>query len=269
MIPQNKAKRMQKKKPEVLCRYGNWHARDIVPWVCERPSFQAFGKARRCSLWAGPIIEAFSSIQTVMASTSLSSLALPCTDSKSQRSFPMERQPRMLKDFLSSDELNSCSSNGFKSSPRQSTVRNLLEFDLEAKNNVAESKLLRSRSRAASTTISAVHKASEIVINAVKSSSVLPRSISWRLLRREFWNNKCKNDDLGVISATVKVKDILRWRSFRDLIEEKPPPLDFDFSSSSPCRCTTLTGSTSTDSSSNSSSWCESNFIAKYLPWWY
>ncbi|KAA8520571.1 hypothetical protein F0562_014827 [Nyssa sinensis] len=164
----------------------------------------------------------------------LSSPRLPRTESKPKRSSPIGRQPLMLKDFLS-DNSNSCSSNGFRSFPRQPTVRHILEFDFKA-DNIVTSKLLRSRSRAASTTISAIHKASEIVIKAVrhlpfasvKSPSVLPRSVSRRLLKREFWK-KCRNDDVGQISVTVRVKDILRWRSFRDLVEELQPPLDSPF----------------------------------------
>uniref|UniRef100_A0A5B7BQW2 Uncharacterized protein n=1 Tax=Davidia involucrata TaxID=16924 RepID=A0A5B7BQW2_DAVIN len=192
---------------------------------------------------------------------SLTSPRLPYaeTESKPQRSFPIERRPRMLKDFLSENS-NSISSNGFKSFPRQSNVRHFLELDVKS-DNVVTSKLLRSRSKAASTTISAIHKASEILINAVRhlpfvSVKSPSPSVSRRLLKREFWK-KCRNDDVGQISVTVKVKDILRWRSFRDLVEEKEPPLDFS--------CSPYAGSTT---SSNSYNWCESEFTAEYLPFW-
>lgn len=73
----------------------------------------------------------------------------------------------------------------------------------------------------------------------------------------------------------MRVKDILRWTSFRDLVDEKLPqslPLDF---ASSPHHCTTattITESTTTttttttcSSSSNESSWCDSDFTAEFL----
>ncbi|KAL2461626.1 hypothetical protein Adt_45046 [Abeliophyllum distichum] len=104
----------------------------------------------------------------------------------------------MLKDFLRDD---SYSSNPCKASPV----------------------LLRSRSRkAAETTISAIHK----VINVVKffpfssvNPLVLPRSVSRKLSRR----SRNRSENFQEVSVTLKVKDILRWRSFRDLVEEKSP----------------------------------------------
>ncbi|CAB4269861.1 unnamed protein product [Prunus armeniaca] len=173
---------------------------------------------------------------------------------------PIERRPRMLlKDFLNENS-NSCSSSGFKSFPRKqspfnprSPQKNLIEFDPKptssnSKNNpTITSKLLRSRSKAASTTISAFQS----LMNASSS------------------RKQCQNQ----VQITVRVKDIIRWTSFRDEMLPPPPPLDY---ASSPLHCTTsttITGSTTTtcttcSSSSSGSSWCDSDFTAEFLPSW-
>ncbi|CAI9764824.1 unnamed protein product [Fraxinus pennsylvanica] len=106
----------------------------------------------------------------------------------------------MLKDFLRDDYY---SSNPCKTSPV----------------------LLRSRSRkAAETTISAIYKVINVVklfkFSSVKSPLVLPRSFSRKLSR----GSRNRSESFQDVSVTVKVKDILRWRSFRDLVEEKSPP---------------------------------------------
>ncbi|CAI9770248.1 unnamed protein product [Fraxinus pennsylvanica] len=168
----------------------------------------------------------------------------------------------MLKDFLKDDSF-SCSSNNLRlfprKSPRKSNVR-----------NKPSPILLRSGSKAAATTFYALNKVIKAVkffpFASVKSPLVLPRSISSKLSRR----TKNRNENFPQVS--VKVKDILRWRSFKDLAEEKAMPLDF--SSSSPIWCTTTTtttttGSTSTTTScSNRSSWCDSDFTAADSPSW-
>ncbi|KAI9076946.1 hypothetical protein K1719_041108 [Acacia pycnantha] len=83
----------------------------------------------------------------------------------------------LLKDYLR-DDLSSSSSSGFKSFPRRqccTTVRfGLLEKDLQAKRNhlLRPTSSISHRSSCsftvASSTISALHKASRAVINAVK-----------------------------------------------------------------------------------------------------
>ena len=176
-------------------------------------------------------------------------------NSMQRRHFQIERRPRMLKDFLI-DDSNSCSSNGFKSFPRKAshcTVRNLLECDggERGSNSNNKSTFLRSRSTAAATTISAFQKASEIVINAVKSPSFLQRS-----LKRRFWRRN-STEERGMKVTVIRVKDIVRMRSFRDVIEEKSAPSD-------------STGSitTTATTSSNGSSWCGSDFTADYVQSW-
>ncbi|OMO78701.1 hypothetical protein CCACVL1_14203 [Corchorus capsularis] len=193
---------------------------------------------------------------------------------RQRKHFPLERRPRMLKDFLL-DDSNSCSSNGFKSFPRKpchdssSVIRNLIQIDLNsdhAKANQGQ-RLQRSRSKAAATTISALQAMINAVkaihfITSVKSPSILPRTLSRKLSKK----SSAKETEVKI---TVRVKDIIRWKSFRDLVDEKSPPSDF---ASSPHHCTTTTvtttttGSTCTPCSSNGSSWCESDFTSEYLP---
>ncbi|OMP07885.1 hypothetical protein COLO4_06963 [Corchorus olitorius] len=207
---------------------------------------------------------------------SLSTVSCSNMNPRQRKHFPLERRPRMLKDFLL-DDSHSCSSNGFKSFPRKpcedssSIIRNLIQIDLNlghAKANQGQ-RLQRSRSKAASTTISAL----QAMINAVKaihfitsvkspSTSILPRTLSRKLSKK----SSAKESEVKI---TVRVKDIIRWKSFRDLVEEKTPPSDF---ASSPHHCTTTTitttttGSTCTPCSSNGSSWCDSDFTSEYLP---
>lgn len=107
----------------------------------------------------------------------------------------------MLKDFLR-DDPNSCSSD-FLSFPRLSgtTVRNLLEIDLNCEDDAfGERRLRRSRSvSAASTTISAFHKAVMIAVKhfpfysreSSTKQGILPRSLS-QTLRRSFSKKKAR-----------------------------------------------------------------------------
>lgn len=165
----------------------------------------------------------------------------------------------MLKDYLRDDFLSSCSSNGFKSFPRRqccTTLRYLLEFDLKARcSPTTDAKrhrfLRRTRSKAvASTTISALHRASQAVINAVKKQlpfhesvkspstpalngplkGLVPRSISRKLFsRKSFWRK-----------AENKERDIGRCTLCREIPNERDKPSD------------------STSTSSHSESWAES-----------
>ncbi|KAK1376242.1 hypothetical protein POM88_032435 [Heracleum sosnowskyi] len=150
---------------------------------------------------------------------------------------PMGQKPKMLKDFLADNS----------HSGRVSFFEDNLNMTFS---NKAFSKFL----------IKYLPFTSNI-----KPPSILPRSISRRLSKSRTVHQKVNARDLAV---KVKVKDILRWRSFRDLADEQSPPLDF---SSSPHHCTTVTtttGSTSTRSSSGRSSWCDSDFTAEDLPSW-
>ena len=178
----------------------------------------------------------------------------------------------MLKDYLRDDFLGSCSSNGFKSFPRRqccTTVRYLLEFDLIAKcsptTGAKRHRLLRrTRSKAvASTTISALHRASQAVINAVKKQlpfhesvkspspspparngplkGLLPRSLSRKLFsRKSFWRK-----------AENKESDIGRCKLCREIPNERDKPSDQAGHHSR----------ASTSTSSHSDSWAESEFF--------
>ncbi|XP_068635826.1 uncharacterized protein [Aristolochia californica] len=172
-------------------------------------------------------------------------------------------KPLMLKDFLQDD---SHSSSGFLSCPRRcnTTVRNLIEVDLkDSTAPKSSSKLLRSRSKAASATITKFRKASEAVIKAVKhlpfspvrsqtsdrpKQRLLPRSLSHRL-KRSFRSKSQKCD--SQIIATVRVRDIMRWKSFSE-VETTTKSVDFSSSIQ-----------TSSTNSSNSS-WTDSDFSLQF-----
>ncbi|KAK4364250.1 hypothetical protein RND71_015608 [Anisodus tanguticus] len=170
-----------------------------------------------------------------------------------------ECRPKLLKDFLQDD------SHSYNKKQQQHVQCNLRVL------NKKSSQLLRRNrsSRAASTTKSVIHKVINIVkflpFASVKSPSILPRSISKKLsrIRRNYKENQnhIKNHEVS-----VTVKDILRWKSSRDLVEKKSTPLDYTY------RCTAATATattTSTTTSSQRSSWCDSDFTAEDLPYWY
>ncbi|XVF73293.1 hypothetical protein PTKIN_Ptkin12aG0190000 [Pterospermum kingtungense] len=209
-----------------------------------------------------------SSSSSSSSSSSTSSCSNPNPKQRKQYS-PLEQSPRMLKDFLL-DDSNSCSSNGFKSFPRKAsdfTIQNLIQLDLNSAH--AKPKLQRSRSKAASTAISAFQAMLNAVKNihfaSAKSPSILPRSLSRKQSKKINSQLNVENKE-SEIKITVRVKDIIRWKSFRDLVEEKSGPSDF---APSPHHCTTTTtttGSTCTPCSSNGSSWCDSDFTSECLP---
>lgn len=153
--------------------------------------------------------------------------------------FSFECRPKLLKDFLQDDiSFEPHSQKAYK-------------FTSQRFFNKNSSQLHRSRSsRAASATISAIHKVINIVkflpFAYVKSPSILPRSISRKLSRRNHKEaeNYIMNHEVSV-TVKVKVKDILRWKSSKDLVEEKSTPLDYAYS---PFRCDFT--------AENLSSWC-------------
>ncbi|XP_042506364.1 uncharacterized protein LOC122082706 [Macadamia integrifolia] len=215
--------------------------------------------------------------------------ASPGIESRKRKPFPIEGSPQMLKDFLN-DDFSSCSSNGFSSFPRRAcftTVRNLVQMDLNSRDSDNAEKLLRSRFKVASKTISAFHKASAVVIKVIKylpfssikaptephnrtKQGILSRSLS-RSLRQNFWKKRDKVENYD-IKVRVMVKDIIRWKSFGDLIEEKqqkPPDI-----CSSPLQISSIaatavaddgTTATTSISSNNSNSWTDCDFTSEYL----
>lgn len=150
----------------------------------------------------------------------------------------------MLKDCLLEDS-NSCSSNGFKSIPRRSPFD---PFPMIPK---------RKQSNALLAVINAVKS---LRSNTIKSapSGILPRSLSRRL------SSKKKADNQASITI-VRVKDIVRWSSSKDLHEDishfkLSPPHQYTTKT-----MTTTTGS-STTTSTSCSSWCDSDFTSEFLP---
>ncbi|KAB1226537.1 hypothetical protein CJ030_MR1G025654 [Morella rubra] len=164
---------------------------------------------------------------------------LPSDDQNQRKPALIQQRPLMLKDCLRDDFLRSCSSNGFKSFPRRqccTSLRFLLEVDLKV--TMKQRLLSRSRSKAAaSTTISALQRASASVINAVKkklpfhsckSSSpsirnggsrkgLLPRSLSRKLFFKRSFCNKASHKE---------VSENGRGRLFRDILNEQDKPSD-------------------------------------------
>lgn len=144
-------------------------------------------------------------------------------------------------------------------------MKTLIEIAIyNPSNNIASFKLLKSRSKAAaSTTISAFQAMMNAVKNvhfiAVKSPSLLPWSLSRRLSKK-----KCQNKG-SEVKMTITVKDIIRWKSFRDIVEDKAPPSDLP---PSPHHCTTTTTRSTSTTPRSGSSWCDSDFNSDYLPSW-
>ncbi|ESQ37726.1 hypothetical protein EUTSA_v10029270mg [Eutrema salsugineum] len=160
----------------------------------------------------------------------------------------MELRPRMLKDCLLEDS-NSCSSNGFKSIPRRPTLNQFPLIPTKRKESNALQAL--------------INVVKNLRSNAVKStpSGLLPRSLSRRL------SSKNKAVENKAIITVVRVKDIVRWSSSKDLHEE-----DISHFEPSPPRqyttktITTTTTGSSTTSGTSCSSWCDSDFTSEFLP---
>ncbi|KAJ6347511.1 hypothetical protein OIU76_004061 [Salix suchowensis] len=201
----------------------------------------------------------------------MASSVISSSSSCKQIPFLIERKPLMLKDYLL-DDLSSCSSNGFKSFPRIhrcTTVRFLLEIDLKTKQQRHQKQLYKrsKSSKAASTTISALQKASAAVIKAVKllpfpsaptvkspspsrtRKGLVPRSLSRKLFTKSFWRKT--PDHSG--QYCKENNGIRGWRLFHEFLEEQDRPSDQISSRIS----------TSSRTSSNSNVWTpESEFSA-------
>ncbi|XP_028759110.1 uncharacterized protein LOC114718025 [Neltuma alba] len=151
------------------------------------------------------------------------------------------RSPRTLRDLLSESSISSPSpSSGFKPIPRNpirsTTMRSLIEMDL---NN---SSSRNSNRRILNSLLNALVKRFSTL--AVKSPSILSRSVSRKLSRKSNSRN-CRGS--AEIKVPLRIKDIVRWKSFGDREEEQHQPLDFSSASSS-------------SSSSKGSSWSDSDF---------
>lgn len=194
-----------------------------------------------------------------------SSISLSNMNVLQRKPFQIERRPKLLKDFLD-DDSNSCSSSGFKSFRRQQPYNPKIVSKTSFSNPKPSVPKQQTTLSAFQALINAVKN---IPFTTVKSPSFLPRSLSRRLSKRDHSRpNMSSKGNQHELKISVKVKDILRWTSFRDLVDEKSPPLDF-----SPLphdHYTTTTGSIddSCISDGSSFSWCESDFTAEFLPSW-
>lgn len=164
-----------------------------------------------------------------------------------------ERRPRMLKDFLS-ENLNSCSSSGFKSLPRRTIPNDVVTLTPNAKSTTFQTLIKTIR-----------NNVSFFKITKSPSSMLsLPRSLSRKLSSNKRRRNKtCKGESaIEIQISTVKIKDIIRWKSFRDLqISVVPsPPLDFHRYVTESSTVTTVT-TCSSSSSAGGSSWSDGDFL--------
>ncbi|GAU47004.1 hypothetical protein TSUD_186460 [Trifolium subterraneum] len=162
----------------------------------------------------------------------------------------------MLKDYLR-DDLSSCSSSGFKSFPRRqccTTVGFLLEKDHQLKHKKRKTNTTLPRRRP---TVTALQRASEAVITAIKSLSsqkkastgVLSRSFSRKLLSRRFWRKAAKEQGSeGVLKCR---------RSFRELLMQERDYKPTSFSEDTIFAAKSIT---SVSSGCCSNSWGESEF---------
>ncbi|KAF1889515.1 hypothetical protein Lal_00024842 [Lupinus albus] len=171
-----------------------------------------------------------------------------------------QRKFKMLKDFLSENP-NSCSSNGFKSLPRKpnhtNNNNNLIESRTKNQNSSSNNNHSSSPFQKLINTITTI----SFFIAVKKSPSInfLPRSLTRKLSSSSSRSRK-RTQSFSNESCTVKIKDIIRWKSFRDLVEQQPPPLDFHRN--------TVGSTTTTCCSSSGSSWCDSDFTSGYLSSW-
>ncbi|KAK8477393.1 hypothetical protein V6N13_076209 [Hibiscus sabdariffa] len=220
-------------------------------------------------------------------------ISIPTDHIKLSKTISFQKKPLMLKDYLLRDDLSSCSSNGFKSFPRQhcctNTVRFLLEAELKkSKDNYSTTtkRLLKRRcKKPGATTISALQRASEAVLNVVKllpfpsiksSSPSLKRnssrqahfstSFSRKLFKRSLWRKADKEDGGGGDGGEIR-----RCKLFSEFLEEKNQPSDPNSTSNvnttSDSSATTMINSrVSSDTTSNS--WAESAFTEDVLQSW-
>nr|XP_027084259.1 uncharacterized protein LOC113706536 isoform X1 [Coffea arabica] len=165
------------------------------------------------------------------------------------------RKPLMLKDYLL-DDLSSCSSSGFRTYPRRqccTSVGFLLEINLKNKppKHIKRPPLKNPSKPLPSAFQRAINAVKSLPFAAIKSSSstssnklrltLLPRSLSRKLLKRSFWK---RNDR----------KEIPRLEPISQLIvQNTSPPSDFTAS--------TATGDRYS-SSSESNSWWDCDFTA-------
>ncbi|CAJ2657671.1 unnamed protein product [Trifolium pratense] len=170
----------------------------------------------------------------------------------------MERRPRMLKDFLS-ENLSSCSSSGFKSLPRR-TISN------DAVKNTIQIHHTHSSSSKFQTLIKTI-KNNVSFFKITKSPSTmlsLPRTLSRKLSsKRRTTSQRCKGErEIEIEISTVKIKDIIRWKSFRDLQQPSVPLPPFDFNRYVTESSTVTTATTTCSSSDGGSSWSDGDFFS-------
>ncbi|KAL5062084.1 hypothetical protein RYX36_023821 [Vicia faba] len=174
----------------------------------------------------------------------------------------MEKRPRMLKDFLSENP-NSCSSSGFTSFPRITPQNDVVK--LTPINNTIQIHHHSHSSSSKFQTLIKTIKNNVSFFRITKPPSTmlsLPRSLTRKLSskRRRRRNQGCKGErETEIEFSTVKIKDIIRWKSFRDLQPSVPsPPVDFHRYVT---ESSTVTTATTCSSSDDDSSWSDADFF--------
>ncbi|KAL4339297.1 hypothetical protein GQ457_08G028050 [Hibiscus cannabinus] len=223
-------------------------------------------------------------------------ISIPTDHIKLRKTISFQKKPLMLKDYLLRDDLSSCSSNGFKSFPRQhcctctTTVRFLLEAELKKSKDsysITTKRLLKRRcKKPGATTISALQRASEAVLNAVKllpfpsikSSSPslkrnssrqahFSRSFSRKLFKRSLWRKADKEDGIGGGDGG----EIRRCKLFGEFLEEKNQQSDPNSTSNvntTSDRSATAMIDSRVSSDTTSNSWAETAFTENVLQSW-
>ena len=187
----------------------------------------------------------------------------------------------LLKDYLMRDDLSSCSSNGFKSFPRRqccSTVGLILvEKDLKfqqrnrrsRRNTLPRPPQPSSSSSCSSSKVSVLQRASEAVINAIKSiplsshksgktkkavaGSILSRSFSRKLLSRSYWRKAAKEEE---------GEGTQRWMrtSFRELLLQERDKTASSLNEDSVFITAPSSSTTSSSGCGSNNSWGESEY---------
>lgn len=182
----------------------------------------------------------------------------------SHQSFSMEKRPRMLKDFLVDDQIPAAAA-GSNSSSNNDLIMQLMI-------RISRSKAVR---------LFPIINFGAINKSTRPAAINLSRSISRKLsIRRK----KEERKNVLVVDNKVKIKDILRWKSFRDVNvvseladddqeEEEEITKTSSFARSTTQnyhQCATSSSTISSGSSSScsrdwssSSSWCESDFTVE------
>ncbi|KAJ1398104.1 hypothetical protein SESBI_31341 [Sesbania bispinosa] len=175
------------------------------------------------------------------------------------------RPSLLLKDYLR-DDLSSCSSSGFKSFPRRQCCSTVGLKDLQLKHKRRNT--FPRRTTPSSSTITVLQRASEAVINVIKSlplsqksakakkaaTYLLSRSLSRKLLSKSFWRKAAAKEE-GISKCAPR-----RRRSFRELLLQERDHKATSFNEDTIFTAPSIITTTTSSSGCGSNSWGESEF---------